>query len=195
MIYGTGQGPQLTTVWLSAFCASRYKRNWWRKLDSYTGLRFVCRRMGPVTSFFSPLSQKLTKIQQKKSKWNGSSFLHEMWGYLSGEYSSYGPYSSKQRAHVSPKCWYLTTKLHDVTSQEIVMLNQPLHQATKAYRRVEVNAPTVFIPVETNDSHYSYVILNLIFRSPNKSSRTNINLICVLIIECGPLQGSKDLAN
>jgi len=75
------------------------------------------------------------------------------------------------------------------------MLNQPLHQATEVYRRVEVNAPTVFIPVETNDSHCSYVILYLILRFPTKSSRTNINLICGGIIESGPLQGLKDLAN
>lgn len=150
--------------------------------------------MGTVTSHFSHLAQKLTRIQQTKSIWNRSSFLHEIWGYLSGECSDYGLYSLQQREHVSPKCWYLSTKLH-VTSQEIVMLNQPLHQATKFYRRVEVNAPTVFIPVETNDSHYSYVILYLILRFPTKSSRTKINLICVGIIESGPLQCSQHLAN
>jgi len=147
MIYGTGQGPHLTTVWLSACGASRYKWNWWRKLDSNTGLRFVRRSMGPVTSLFSPLSQNLMKIQQKKPKWKRSSFLHEIWSYLRDEYSGYDSYGSKQREHVSPKCWHLSTKLHDVTSQEIVILNQPLHQATKAYSRAEVNAPTVFIPL------------------------------------------------
>jgi hypothetical protein len=80
---------------------------------------------GPVTSIFSPLSQKLMKIQQKKIKMEKKQFrlrnlrLFELWIFR------LGPYSLKQRGRISPKCWYLSTKLHDVTSQEIIMLNQP----------------------------------------------------------------------
>jgi len=185
MIYGTGQRPHLTTVWLSACGASRYKWNWWRELDSNTGLRLVCRSMGAsYTSLFS----SFTEINEKYNRKNQRGI--QAFSFTKSEVI----WVVNIPVTFSPKCWYLTTKLH-VTSQEIVMLNQPLHQATEVYRRVEVNAPTVFIPVETNDSHCSYVILYLILRFPTKSSRTNINLICGGIIESGPLQGLKDLAN
>lgn len=66
--------------------------------DSYKSLRV--QEHGDSYKSLSPSSKEINENKQKKSKWNGSSFLDEIRGYLSDKYSGYGPYSLKQSANV-----------------------------------------------------------------------------------------------